>query len=593
MKTPGIIEKYRRLWRLLPHPYNWAAMALVGGSIIGSALEVLGIALLGLLLRELGSAGLPAAPDSLGLLESLGISDGPGRVYVILALCALVFLAKNLFMAAHAWAETTFAYRLQAWISQRLVTESLAQEYEEAASRSPSQYTALLTTDLGTLAHYMLLPSLTLLSETVLILVMFAYLVSTQTVVTLAVSGVLLAGGLAMSTASRILMARLGARRQALEESRVRHLQQTFGNLKDVYIYGAARHLHGILARDMSQIATVYRGYQMLATGPRFLLESAMVAILLAIIAIGVQGQDRATLVASVGVFAAAGFRFLISANRMMMSLQSMRFSEAALDRVWTIIGGAAPVSELPPAVLPGALGSWAELQASDVRYQHPGASSGMGPVNLRVRRGEMVGIVGPSGVGKSTLLEVLGGLRHPQTGSIVLRDAGGNANPVTTPKSRISLVGQSTGALAASLRDNVAFGLEHGAVGDEAVWDALRLAQMEDFARALPQQLDTPLAEYGASLSGGQLQRIGIARALFRQSSFLLLDEPTSALDPATEVELVRTLRELTGRCGIVIVSHRAAPLQACDRVYELGPDGLRLQGAAAPAPDASWSES
>lgn len=576
MKAPGILDNYRRLWALLPPPFNWAALGLVGASIVGSVLEVLGIALLGVLLGELGSGGAAAvAPPA--LLQALpGMQDAGSRVYAILVLCAIVFLGKNLFLAAHAWAEATLAYRLQAWISQRLMQESLALEYEEAVKRPPSQYTALMTTDLSALAHYVLLPSLTLLSEAVLMAAMFVFLVSTQTTVTLMVSAVLLVGGIAMATGSRALVSRLGARRQALEDARVSHLQQTFGSLRDVHIYGAARHLHGIVKRETSELARVYRGYQMMATGPRFLLEAAMVAILLAVIAAGLQTQDRGTLVASVGVFAASGFRFLIGANRIIMSMQSLRFGDAALVRIWERIGGAQPTA-LPPAPATGAEGDWMALCASGVRYRHADAAA-IGPVDLRVRRGEMVGVVGASGIGKSTVLELLAGLRRPEAGTVFLVDGAGASSPVSGPGARISFVGQGTSVLAASLRENVAFGMEREVIADDAVWEALRLAQMEEFARGLPLQLETPMAEYGATLSGGQLQRIGIARALCRHSSFLLLDEPTSALDSATEAELVRTLRLIANRCGIVIVSHRAAPLEECDRVYELAAGGLRL---------------
>lgn len=578
MSTMSLFAKYRRLWELLPPPFNWAAVALVGASIVGSVLEVLGIALLGLLLSELGSVAAPSAASASILQSYLPHAGDPkGQVRAVLALCALVFVGKNVFLAAHAWAEATFAYRLQAWISQRLIAESLMRDYEQAAKRSPSEYTSLLTADLSALAHYTLLPSLTLLSELVLSVVMFVYLVSTQTMVTLVIAAVLLVGGLAMSSTSRMLMARFGTRRQVLEDARLRHLQQTFGNLRDVYIYGAARNFHGVLSREMSQIADVYRGYQMLSTGPRFLLETAMVVILLAMIAVGLQTDDRGTLVASVGVFAASGFRFLIGANRMMMSLQAMRFGEAALARVSSTLGGTQPPRHLRTAVR-AAEGDWTELHASNVRYRHEGAPAAVGPLSLRVRRGEIVGIVGASGIGKSTVLEVLAGLRSPETGTIVLNDAAGQPRPVTGPGPSIGLVGQSTAALAASLRDNVAFGLERDEISDEAVWEALRLAQIEAFARKLPRQLDTQLAELGASLSGGQLQRIGIARALCRHSSFLLLDEPTSALDPVTEQELVRTLRHIASRCGIVLVSHRSGPLEECDRVYELGAGGLRL---------------
>lgn len=588
MTRPQLLEKYRRIWAFLPKPFDWAAAALVSGSIVGTVLEVLGIALLGLLLGELGSAGL-AAPHWLPVPLALGGPESPNaRIAMILLLCGAVFFFKNMFLAGHAWLEATFAFRLQAWLSQRLIGDSLRLDYEDATQRSPSGYSALLTADLSSLVNHTLLPGLTLLSELVVVAGMFAYLVWTQTVVTLVVSGVILACGFLMAGASRALMSHLSLRRQQLEDSRMRQLQQMFGNMRDVYVYGAARQLEGNLARDMDELAGVYRGYHMMATGPRFLLEFAMVAILLAMIAVGLQTRDRAVLVASVGVFAASGFRLLIGANRIIMGVQSMRFGDSAFQRVTDSVGKLARPSGATTSAPTETKDDWIELRMQGVCYRHAGGEVPIGPVDLSVRRGEMIGIVGPSGVGKSTVLELLSGLRRPMSGEVALLDPTGLRRPVTRPSARIGFVGQSTAVLGASLRDNVAFGLEHDAIPDEAIWDALRLAQMEAFARGLPRQLETPLAEYGASMSGGQLQRIGIARALCRHSSFLLLDEPTSALDPATEAELVRTLRRLTERCGIILVSHRAAPLEQCDRVYALGTDGIRVVRSGALGPTA-----
>lgn len=579
MTGQELFDKYRRLWTLLPPPFNWVAIALVCGSIVGTILEVLGIALLGLLLGELGSLGSGVSAQWARIPHFLGGYVGStDRIMVVLLLCGLTFFCKNLVLAWLAWLEASFAFRLQAWISQRLVGESLNLSYEEAVKRSPSEYTALLTADLSSLVLHTLLPTLTLLSELALVVGMFAYLAWTQTTVTLVVSAVLLVCGAAMAGTSRSMVSHLGLRRQVLEDSRVRQLQQTFGNLRDVYVYGAARRMNAGLASDMSELARVYRGYHMMATGPRFLLELAMVIILLAMIAVDLRTQDRGVLVASVGVFAASGFRFLIGANRIIMSVQSLRFGDAAFGRVWAAIGGITESRTLPGDAPLGGEVTWLELRARAVEYRHAAAQRGVGPVEMRVRRGEMVGIAGASGIGKSTLLELLAGLRMPQAGSVELLDAAGTSARVTEPGARISLVGQSTAILAASLKENIAFGMDPDALDDADVWEALKLAQMDEFARSLPRQLDTPLAEYGANFSGGQLQRLGIARALCRRSSFMLLDEPTSALDPATEADLVRTLRGLTPRCGIVLVSHRPGPLRLCDRVYELRPGGLLL---------------
>lgn len=579
MTSLRFLTTYARLWALLPGRFPYVAVALVAGSVFGTALEVLGIATLGMLLAELGSVGGATQLGWLQGLDFLGSArNSQGLAFTLLLVCGAVFLCKNLFLAVHAWVEATFVFRLQACVSQRLVSEALDLDYEEAVKRSPSEYSALLTADLSSLVFYTLLPALTLLSELILVAAMFLYLAWAYTAVTLVVSAVLLVCGVLLVGTSRTVVSQLGVRRQSLEDARVRELQQTFGNLRDVYIYGATGFLRDGLGRKALELATVLRGYQMMATGPRFLLEFAMVAVLLTLVAVGLTTQPRGELIATLGVFAASGFRLLVGANRIIMNVQSLRFGDAALQRIWLATRPRAPVRQRAGASAAGTDAQWMELRAKGATYRHAASGAAIGPIDLHVARGEMIGIVGASGVGKSTLLELLAGLRRPAAGLLELTESGGRKFGITGPAPCIGLVGQSSAVLAGTLRENIAFGLTPGTLGDDALWEALRLAQLDDLARSLPDGLDTPLAEYGASLSGGQLQRIGIARALCRHSSFLLLDEPTSALDAGTEAELVRILRQLTDRCGIVLVSHRSAPLQQCDRVYELLPDGVRV---------------
>ena len=571
---------YAKLWRLLPARFKSAALLLLLGSILGSVLEVLGLALLGLLLSELGSPGAGmVAGVHLSSLPGPWWSGPEGGAMALLVLCGATFLCKNAFMAGHAWLEATLAFKAQAAISARLVGRSLRLGYEAAVKRPPSEYIALLSADLGSLVFHTLLPALTLLSEIVLVGALFVYLAWTQTRVTLIVSAVLSIIGVLLVTSSKRRVSRLSGRRQVLEDARFKQLQHTFANLRDVYVYHAADYHETSLARGMSDLAGVYRGYQMMATGPRFVLEAVMLAVLLSIVAAGLHSQDRSALIASVGVFAASGFRLLIGANRLIMSVQSLRFGSAALDRVSQSLAPEGPAHDRQWDPLPARERDWLELRVRGVSYRYPGESAPcFGPFDLHVRRGEMIGIIGASGAGKSTLLELLAGLRRPHSGAIELADADGLTEQMLGASPRVGLVGQNTALLAGTLRENLAFGLAPADVSDDLLWQALRLAQLDEFARSLPDQLESVIAEYGASLSGGQIQRIGVARALCRNGSFLLLDEPTSALDAKTESELVRTFRQLASRCGIVLVSHRPFPLQECDRVYELRHDGLRL---------------
>jgi len=578
---------YARLWALLLVRFRWAAVVLLVATIMGSLLEVLGLVLLGLLLSALTSN--PSTPTAMWLQELsstwLGSGSPHSQVLLILGLCGFAFLFKNLFLAVHAWFEATFAFQLQAKISEQLIHESLSLDYESAVKRSPSEYISLLTADLGSLVFHTLLPALTLLSEVVMLVAVFVFLVWSQPTITLAVSIVLGLIGFAMIRISRSSVSQLSRRRQSLEDARTRNLQQTFGNLRDVYIYGAAGHFKGVLSSSMTDLAFVYRGYQMMATGPRFVLEFALVAVLLAVIAFGLKTPGNSALIASVGVFAASGFRLLIGANRLVMSAQSIRFGHSALCRVWdALLGLSSAEPALETRLLPVGRAGCDELRMSNVSYRYPGGDSMvLNQVSLTMRRGEMIGIAGPSGSGKSTILDVLSGLRRPQEGCVTLWCGTEMVKTIQAPISEIGYVGQNAILFSTTLRNNIAFGVPSESIDDEAIWRALKLSQLTEFVRILPLGLETPMAEVGVNLSGGQIQRVGIARALYSRNSFLLLDEPTSALDKKAEMEVVSTLRQLANTCGIVIVSHRATPLNACDRVYEFQSGRLQLKTGGA----------
>jgi ABC-type transport system involved in cytochrome bd biosynthesis fused ATPase/permease subunit len=191
-----------------------------------------------------------------------------------------------------------------------------------------------------------------------------------------------------------------------------------------------------------------------------------------------------------------------------------------------------------------------------------------------------LVAINGRSGAGKSTLLEIMAGLRAPIEGEVELD--GQRIAHKQALLGRIAYAGQQPAVLPDTVRANVAFGLPPEAIDDQAVWDALARAHVDDVVLALPGQLDFRLGPEHA-LSGGQMQRLALARALYMDCDYLLLDEPTASLDPQTEQQLLATFRELAKTTGVVVVSHRPAPLEAADVVWELS-DGRLIPAASTP---------
>jgi ABC-type multidrug transport system fused ATPase/permease subunit len=560
-----LCAEYTRVLRALPTRYRGVVLLLLAGNIAGAALEVLALWLLGSLMSAIAPGTTQPAPS----VVSTALGTGAVTTAWVVAATTLAFLLKNLFMGALEWGEATFSFSLQSRFADKALTNLLALDYAVVARRPASEYLTLLTTDLRLVIEHYVLPSFTVASETFLLVSILGFLFWLQPVLTGAF--VLFVGGAAWVVIhwSRRVMGTAGARRQALEDDRMCRLREVLTHLREVHVYRAGGHARERLLVGLEQLARVYRAFRLMAGGPRFALEVVLVAVLMAAIIFGLRNDERHTLIVSLGVFTAAGFRFLIGANRLIMSTQGIRFARPAMVRILGMLEEA-PANTFPIPTAPRPTPA-RTLSLRAVRYDYPGSSvPALENVDLSIACGTLVGIKGGSGTGKTTLLEVLSGLRRPTAGDVLVDDV-----PLGSPQEFFGVVayaGQSPAIFSDTIRGNVALGVTEGNVDDAQVWAALEGAHLAAFVRSLPGQLDALLGEgTGFNMSGGQAQRLALARALYADCPFLLLDEPTSALDPATEADVVSTLREIASKRGVLVVSHRPHPLQCCDAVYEM----------------------
>lgn len=357
--------------------------------------------------------------------------------------------------------------------------------------------------------------------------------------------------------------------------------RQIFDTIKEIRILGCEAQR----IQDFESIRRVNADWQRRAAGlqqlPRVVIESlVVVGIVSLVVAALLVGGDQHAITAMLGLFAVAAFRVMPSATRLVAALSNIRLGEDATRRV-------ARVMEVPQVPAPHTPVERLPFRDA-IKIQDIGFSYGdnrrftLEGVSLTIRHGETIGLIGPTGSGKSTLMDILLGMLPPDRGAVLVDDIPIEGH-LPAWRANIGYVPQTITLIDDTIRRNVAFGMPDAMIDDDRIWDALTLAQVDDVVRTMGEGLDTPVGENGMALSGGQRQRIGLARALYRDPPFLCMDEATSALDAETEHRITEALALLHGQKTMLIIAHRLSTLKNCDRLIMMEGGRIKAQGSFA----------
>lgn len=572
-----------RLLSLLNASQRHNAYSLLAMMFVGMLFEMLGVGLVVPVIVLLMQQDLSAMPSVLQpVLEVVG--PLPREHLVVGALLALVtvYTLKSMFLSFLAWQRAYFAFGLQAEFAQRLFALYIAQPYSFHLQRNSAQLIRNASVEITMWTGNAIMPGLLLIAEGLVLLGLGTLLLIAEPMGTLLVMsalGVLVAG---FHRAVRRRVTIWGRQRQYHEGMRIQHLQQSLGSIKEVKVLG--RESDFIQQFNMNVAASALAGQKQatMLQIPGLWLELlgvlGLVGLVFAMLAFG---QDPVSIIPTLGLFAAAAFRLMPSANRMLAALQQLRYGLPAGDMLFRELSLKA--SPLEEQATNERLRFREVIEVKSVSFGYEGASVlAIEDVSLHIRKGESIGLIGASGSGKSTLVDLLLGLLAPQHGHIKV-DGQNIQSRLRGWQNLIGYVPQTIYLTDDSLRRNIALGVPADEIDDEAVNHALLAAQLGAVVTSLPQGLDTPVGERGVRLSGGQRQRIGIARALYHAPEILILDEATSALDTTTEKDVIEAVTALRGNKTIVMVAHRMSTLMQCDRLYKL--DHGRLVQELSPA--------
>jgi ATP-binding cassette subfamily C protein len=358
---------------------------------------------------------------------------------------------------------------------------------------------------------------------------------------------------------------------QRREANLISHLQEGLGGVKDVLVFGVRDFFLGEFGRNVVHRSRMKRNRDFAVLVPRFVIETLMMigmaGALLWLSGAGSIEQNFAVIT----FFAVAVVRMLPMSNRIMASVSALRSCEPSINVVYentrpTGCGN----NELSNPVVESNPIPFQALEIENLSFSYVADIPLLADISFSVNSGETIGIVGSSGAGKTTLVDLLLGLLSPTSGQIK-QNGCDIQDDIAAWQRRVGYVQQSIFLLDDTIEANIAFGIPEEQVDQERVKDVVRLAKLASWVEQLPDGIQSKVGERGVSISGGQRQRIGIARALYRSPELLILDEATSALDNRTEKELMADIYSMRGEHTIVLIAHRLDTIRKCDRIVVL----------------------
>jgi len=555
--------------------------------------------ILGALFEVIGVGAIPAFVGVLSMPERLLENDTVRFVYDLLALespeemvlwAALgliaVFVIKNSYLAVLVYLRSRYTTNRQVTVANRLFRAYLHSPYAFHLQRNTAELLRNTNIEANAVTGGVLLPMMTILMEFMVLTLIFVLLFAVEPFVTLLTFCVFGIMTFAFYRATRSKITEYATEEQHHRKQSMQAVNQGLGGFKDARILGREQFFLNSFQESTWYRAKAARFKAVISAMPRLFLETMAVIGLLGVASLLVaQGRDLNTVVPTLTLLGVAVVRLMPSFTKISGSVTALKWGTRALNVVYDDVieleMKERVLKELRQEGLYKPLPFADEIRIENLSYYYPESTdAALRDITLTIPKNASVGFVGPSGAGKTTIVDVVLGLLTPTEGSIIV-DGVDIQERLPAWQQKIGYIPQSIYLTDDTVRANVAFGMDEDDISDNAVWEALEAAQLRELIESMPEGLDTFVGERGVRLSGGQRQRIGIARALFHKPEILVMDEATSALDNQTERHIVEALDQLQGEHTMIVIAHRLSTVRNCDTLFMLEDGQLVTSGS------------
>lgn len=564
---------FRKLLFILPKGDILKIVFLFVLMLIAAVIEVAGIGMIP------AFVAIVAAPDRVleveflfPFFEFLEIQEA--RDLLIWGSVALVaiFIIKNIYLIAFFYLEARFLYNRRFLISLKLMRSYMQAPYTFHLQRNTSELLRNATNEVNVLSNIILSNLLRMAKNGVMALAILIFLVVIEPLITLFIFGIstLGAGTFILMTQKKMKM--YGQEELERRNLMIKAVYEGLGGLKEARVLNREKAFiekYKIESYKSSQLMAFIKIIQQI---PKPVVEVLAVIGMLAISAFMVwQGRPMSTILPILTLFAMATVRLMPSIQSLSSMYANLRYNLVSLDPLYDDLKelDQSNIEFKTDRSIKEPLQLTKVIEISDLTYKYPGSEElAVRDINFTIQKGKAIALVGESGAGKTTMVDLLLGLLVPTEGKILV-DGKDIQNHLSAWQRNIGYIPQSIYLADDTLRQNIAFGIPEDQINEKKVIEAIELAQLDKLVKELPDGMDTVVGEHGSRLSGGQQQRVGIARALYHKPQVLIMDEATSALDNITEQHIIKAIENLKGERTIVMIAHRLTTVMNCDQLY------------------------
>ena len=545
--------------------------------ITSSVLETLSVLSIGPFMSFVASPELISTSNlSKYFLELFNISDSSSFLFFLGSMILILMVISALVAMLNVWKLSHLGGDIGADLSIRMYRHYINQSLPYHLKTNTSEIASKLIVESNRVTHSIVMQFLHLKSKIVLILMMTITILITVPIIAIL--------GTTIFAISYILMFRFASKRlnrngEAISQESQRRMQtinESFGGIKDVLIHDLREVFTEKYKKSTKNYYSSWRSTQVLSLLPRYAMELAAYGTIITatLFLLATYENNIEKVLPVIAVFGLASMKILPAFQQCYFSISTIRANVNAFlvvrDELEDIHRQEKFIKayDRPDTFIP----FLKSVNLNDVSFRYNENSDYVVKnVSLNFQANKTTGLVGPSGSGKSTIVNILTGLLPPSEGKITIDGQELNDDKMRSWQQRIGYVSQDIFLTDTSIKENIAFGFNFSEINDDKVYEAVKMAKLDEFVSTLPLGLDTGVGERGVQLSGGQLQRVGIARALYTNPEIIIFDEATSNLDRISEKLIMETISSLGKSTTIVMIAHRLSTVKKCDNIFLL----------------------